>query len=88
MSGFDAAEKYRVTVRLKSGGVLDLGTHSTLHEALAAVDDFKADRPEVRWTSRNSGTAGAARGAYVVALGQDGVTDPTITVTRVEARTR
>jgi len=88
MTNFDTTEKFRVTVKMKSGGVLDLGTHETLQEAMAAVDDFKLDRPEVKWIARNSGTAGQTRHSYVVAIGQDGVTDPSIVVTKVEARTR
>lgn len=88
MSGFDTADRFRVTVRLKSGGTLDLGTHDTLQEALASAEDFKSDREDVKWIGRNSGTAGASKGSYVIAVGQDGVTDPTIVVTRVEARTR
>lgn len=88
MTNFDKTEKFRVTVKMKSGGVLDLGTHETLQEAMSAVEDFKLDRPEVKWINRNSGTAGQSRHSYVVALGQDGVTDPSIVVTKVEARTR
>lgn len=88
MSDFDTTDHFRVTVRLKSGGTLDLGTHATLQEAIASVDDFKSDREDVKWIGRNSGTAGSSKGSYVVAVGQDGVTDPTIVVTRVEARTR
>ena len=88
MSDFDTTERFRVTVRLKSGGTLDLGTHDTIQEAMTAVDDFKADRDDVKWIGRNSGTAGATKGTYVVAVGHDGVTDPTILVARVEARTR
>jgi len=88
MTHFDTTDRFRVTVRLKSGGTLDLGTHDTIQEAMVSVDDFKADRDNVKWIGRNSGTAGSAKGTYVVAVGQDGVTDPTIVVTRVEARTR
>lgn len=88
MSDFSTTEKFRVTVKMKSGGVLDLGTHATLQEAMVAVEDFKLDRPEVKWINRNSGTAGQSRHSYVVAVGNDGVTDPSIVVTKVEARTR
>lgn len=88
MTNFDTTEKFRVTVKMKSGGVLDLGTHDTLQEAMTAVDDFKLDRPEVKWVNRNSGTAGQSRHSYVAAIGQDGVTDPSIVVTKVEIRTR
>ena len=88
MSDFSTTEKFRVTVKMKSGGVLDLGTHATLQEAMVSVEDFKLDRPEVKWINRNSGTAGQSRHSYVVAVGNDGVTDPSIVVTKVEARTR
>lgn len=88
MTSFDKTEKFRVTVRMKSGGVLDLGTYEVLQEAMNAVEDFKLDRPEVKWINRNSGTTGQTRHSYVVAIGQDGVTDPSIVVTKVESRTR
>jgi hypothetical protein len=55
---------------------------------MIAVEDFKLDRPEVKWINRNSGTAGQSRHSYVVAVGNDGVTDPSIVVTKVESRTR
>lgn len=88
MSSFDKTEVFRVTVRLKSGGDLDLGTWGDLHGALAAVEEFKADRPDVLWESRATRSVGDRRGSYVIAIGRDGVTDPSIVVTRVEARTR
>ena len=88
MGSFDIAEAFRVTVRLKSGGTLDLGTWRSLDEALREIDDFKADRSDVVWETRTTRRVGEAKGSYVVAIGRDGVTDPSIVVTRVEARMR
>lgn len=82
---YDTTDKFRVTVRMKSGGALDLGTFETLGEAVAAVDDFKAERDDVKWTVKQR-TMGEAKTSFVAALGQDGVTDPQIVVTKVEAR--
>ena len=45
-------------------GVLDLGTYDTLAEAVAAVDDFKAERDDVKWTVKQRGMVAAAIGAY------------------------
>lgn len=86
MTNFNIANRFCVTVKMKSGGILDLGTYDTLQNALIAVDDFKFDRPDVKWTNRNSGTAGQAKNSYIVAVGQDGITDPSITVTKVEIK--
>ena len=87
MSSFDTTDRFRVTVRMRSGGTLELGTFPTLAEAVGAVDDFKAERDDVRWTVKQR-TMGEAKNAFVAAVGQDGVTDPSIVVTRVESRTR
>lgn len=85
MSDFDATHKFRVTVRMKSGGSLDLGTFDTLAEAVAAADEFKEERDDVKWTVKQR-TMGESKTAFVAAIGFDGVTDPSIVVTRVEAR--
>jgi len=87
MSSFDVTDKFRVTVRMKSGGTLELGTFATLAEAVAEVDAFKEERDDVRWTVKQR-TMGEAKNAFVAAIGHDGVTDPSIVVTRVESRTR
>jgi hypothetical protein len=87
MSTFDVADKFRVTVRMKNGGVLDLGTFRTLHEAVAAVEDFKQERDEVKWTVKQR-SLGEAKSSFVAAVGYDGVTDPSIVVTKVEHRMR
>lgn len=80
-----AAERFRVAVRMKSGGQLDLGTYDTLTEAVAAAEDFKAERDDARWTLKQR-TMGEAKNSFVFAIGQDGVTDPSIVVSKVEAR--
>jgi hypothetical protein len=82
MSG---VEKFRVTVRMKSGGTLDLGTYDTLTEAVAAAEEFKAERDDARWTMKQR-AMGEAKNSFVFAIGHDGVTDPSIVVSKVEAR--
>lgn len=82
---YDRTDKFRVTVKMKSGGALDLGTFDTLSEAVAAADDFKAERDDVKWTAKQR-TMGEAKNSFVAAIGHDGVTDPSIVVTKVEAR--
>lgn len=85
MSDFDVTDKFRVTVRMKSGGALDLGTFDTLGEAVAAADEFKEERDDVKWTVKQR-TMGESKTAFVAAIGFDGVTDPSIVVTKVEAK--
>ena len=85
MSDFDSTDRFRVTVKMKDGAVLDLGTFMTLHEAVSAVEDFKQERDDVKWTVKQR-TMGEAKHSFVAAIGQDGVTDPSIVVTRVEAK--
>lgn len=82
---YDTTDKFRVTVRMRSGGSLDLGTFDSLGEAVAAVDDFKAERDDVKWTVKQRGM-GEAKTSFVAAMGLDGITDPQIVVTKVEAR--
>ena len=82
MSGPD---RFRVTVRMKSGGALDLGTYDNLTEAVTAVEDFKAERDDVKWTVKGR-TMGEAKHSFVAAVGYDGVTDPSIVVSKVETR--
>lgn len=82
---FDATDRFRVTVKMKDGAVLDLGTFGSLHEAVAAVEDFKAERDDVKWTVKQRGM-GEAKHSYVAAVGHDGVTDPSIVVTKVEPK--
>lgn len=70
-----------------TGVFLYVGAFAALAEAVGAVDDFKAERDDVRWTVKQR-TMGEAKNAFVAAVGQDGVTDPSIVATRGEARTR
>jgi len=83
-----SVDKWRVSVCLKSGGDLDLGTWGSFPEAVQAAEDFQAEREDVVWTRKSSRSAGEGARSYVLAIGRDGVTDPSIVVTRVEARTR
>jgi len=78
-------ERFRVTVRMKSGGALDLGTYDNLTDAVAAVDDFKLERGDVKWTVKGR-SMGEAKHSFVAAVGYDGVTDPSIVVSKVETR--
>jgi hypothetical protein len=82
---YDRTDRFRVTVRMKSGGTLELGTFDTLGEAVAAADEFKEERDDVKWTVKQR-TMGEAKHSFVAAIGFDGVTDPSIVVTRVEAK--
>lgn len=85
MSDFDSTDRFRVTVKMKDGAVLDLGTFMTLHEAVASVEDFKQERDDVKWTVKQR-TMGEAKHSFVAAIGQDGVTDPSIVVTRLSPK--
>ena len=82
---YDRTDRFRVTVRMKSGGTLELGTFDTLGEAVAAADEFKEERDDVKWTVKQR-TMGEAKHSFVAAIGHDGVTDPSIVVTKVEAK--
>jgi len=87
MSTFDVADKFRVTVRMRNGATLELGTFGGLHEAVAAAEDFKEERDDVKWTVKQR-SLGEAKSSFVAAVGHDGVTDPSIVVTKVEHRMR
>lgn len=78
-------DRFRVTVRLKSGGSLDLGTYNNLTDAVVAIDEFKAERDDVKWTVKGR-SMGEAKHSFVAAVGYDGITDPTIIVSKVETR--
>ncbi len=82
---YDTTDKFRVTVRMRGGGGLDLGTFDSLSDAVSAVDDFKAERDDVKWTVKQR-SMGEAKMSFVAAMGVDGITDPQIVVTKVEAR--
>jgi len=73
-AGFGSVDKWRVSVRLKSGGDLDLGTWGSLPEDVQAAEDFQADREDVVWTRKSSRSAGEGIRSYILATNRDGVT--------------